>query len=94
MADNSRVQMDTTGAGSLSGRRVLDKLTSIDRNMALMQKDIRTLVKKSAAERGSAFFAKEDASEFGLTGGLSKLNSGTTCFSIGLSSATKGNTCA
>ena len=63
MADNSRVQIDTTGAGSLSGRRVLDKLTSIDRNMALMQKDIRTLVKKSAAERGSAFFAKEDASE-------------------------------
>jgi GH24 family phage-related lysozyme (muramidase) len=69
MADNSRVQMDTTGAGSLSGRRVLDKLTSIDRNMALMQKDIRTLVKKSAAERGSAFFAKEDASESSMEAG-------------------------
>ena len=68
MADNSRVQMDTTDAGSLSGRRVLDKLTSIDRNMALMQKDIRTLVKKSAAERGSAFFAKEDASESAMEG--------------------------
>ena len=69
MADNSRVQMDTTGAGSLSGRRVLDKLTSIDRNMALMQKDIRTLVKKSAAERGSAFFAREDASESSMEAG-------------------------
>lgn len=69
MADNSRVQMDTTGAGSLSGRRVLDKLTSIDRNMALMQKDIRTLVRKSASERGSAFFAREDASESALEAG-------------------------
>lgn len=69
MADNSRVQIDTTGAGSLSGRRVLDKLTSIDRNMALMQKDIRTLVKKSAAERGSAFFAREDASESSMEAG-------------------------
>jgi hypothetical protein len=69
MADNSRVQMDTTGAGSLSGRRVLDKLTSIDRNMALMQKDIRTLVKKSASDRAGAFFAKEDASESSMEAG-------------------------
>lgn len=69
MADNSRVQMDTTGTGSLSGRRVLDKLTSIDRNMALMQKDIRTLVKKSASDRAGAFFAKEDASESSMEAG-------------------------
>jgi GH24 family phage-related lysozyme (muramidase) len=69
MADNSRVQMDTTGTGSLSGRRVLDKLTSIDRNMALMQKDIRTLVKKSASDRAGAFFAREDASESSMEAG-------------------------
>lgn len=69
MADNSRVQMDTTGVGSLSSRRVLDKLTSIDKNMALMQRDIRTLVRKSAAEKGSAFFAREDASESALEAG-------------------------
>lgn len=69
MADYSKVQMDTTGTGSLSGRRVLDKLTSIDRNMALMQKDIRALVKRSAADKAGAFFAREDASESALESG-------------------------
>jgi hypothetical protein len=68
MAYNSRVQMDTTGSGSLSGGRVLDKLTSIDKNMALMQKDIRTLVRKSAAERAGSFFANEDARESSMEG--------------------------
>jgi len=68
MAYNSRVQMDTTGSGSLSGGRVLDKLTRIDKNMALIQKDIRTLVRKSAAERAGSFFANEDARESSMEG--------------------------
>lgn len=34
-----------------------------------MQRDIRTLVRKSAAEKGSAFFAREDASESALEAG-------------------------
>jgi hypothetical protein len=34
-----------------------------------MQKDIRTLVKKSASDRAGAFFAKEDASESSMEAG-------------------------
>ena len=68
MAYNSRVQMDTTGSGSLSGGRVLDKLTRIDKNMALIQKDIRTLVRKSASDRAGSFFANEDARESSMEG--------------------------